>query len=269
MGFGFGVAGTALLVLCLTQLDKLLLGRLLSLSDLGAYTLAVTLTSVQVLLVQPVHTAIYPQLAAQLHAPAKDAAAAATFLRWSRRVSVVVLPLGVAMCLFPEEIARLWLRDAALAAEIAVPVALLSLGSTLNALCTLPYTLQLASGWASLGLYSNLIAVTLMVPAILVLAPRFGMAGAAAVWAVLNFGYLAIQIPIMFRRLLVPYRRRWFLDAVVYPTFAALLLLGSARGMADVYELDGSGAFLCCLAGAAVAALLLAHRAHRIETSTA
>lgn len=265
LSFAAGLAATAVLVVCLTQLDKLLLSRLLSLEHFGTYMLAVTLTGVQTLIVQPVHSAIYPQLTALMDQRSEPAEAAALFLRWCGRIAIVVVPLGVFLCFFSFEVSAYWLGDEELANSIAAPVAVLALGSMLNALATLPYSLQLAAGWPSLGLASNAVALVVMVPGLFLLTPRYGMIGAAALWAALNLGYVLVQVPLMFRRLLTPYQWAWWREAVLSPLMISITTFSVARFMATSAQFSIENSLLAAGVAAALAASGLTYLAIRYE----
>lgn len=252
--FAAGMAGTGILVVCLTQIDKLLLSGLLSLEAFGLYMLAVSLTSVQVMMVQPVQVALFPQLTSLLSG-GEERAAGRKFMFWSRQVAIIVFPVGALLVVFSEEVARLWLQDAEIAVSIALPISVLAAGSLLNAVCTLPYTLQLSAGWSSLGFYANLISVLIMVPALLVLTPRYGELAAAGVWFALNLGYVCIQVPVMFKRLLPEFRHSWYRRALLLPAIASFCIMICGRQIAN----HMSTALWQSVAVAAVAVLIAAY----------
>ena len=74
-----------------------------------------------------------------------------------------------------------------------------------------------------LTLTSNLIAIALVVPALLVLAPRYGAPAAALAWLTLNAGYILCQLHFMHRRLLRGELKGWYLKDVGKPTTAQQL----------------------------------------------
>jgi O-antigen/teichoic acid export membrane protein len=61
-GFAGGIFATTIFAVLLTQVDKLLLSRLLSLSDFGYYMIAATVTGGILLIIGPVLQAVYPAL---------------------------------------------------------------------------------------------------------------------------------------------------------------------------------------------------------------
>jgi len=80
----------------------------------------------------------------------------------------------------------------------------------------------LAHGWTSLTIKINIVAVTLLVPAILWIVPRKGALGAAWLWAALNAGYVLFAIQLMHRRLIPHQKRRWYVADVLLPISGAV-----------------------------------------------
>ena len=80
-------------------------------------------------------------------------------------------------------------------------------------------------------LYTNLAAAIVLVPAILVIAPRYGAPGAALVWLVLNAGYLVLNVPIMHRRPLRGELWHWYRDDLLRPASGAILIAVTGRAL--------------------------------------
>ena len=115
----------------------------------------------------------------------------------------------------------LWTRDPSLVAQTRTLVPILVCGTALNGLMSLPFALQLAHGWTRLTLAANAVGVALMVPFLFAATRRFGPAGAASVWLLLNAGYLVFLPHLVHRRLLPGETARWYLRDVGAPLAAA------------------------------------------------
>src|SRR6202041_2057834 len=63
-------------------------------------------------------------------------------------------------------------------------------------------------------------------PALLLAVPKFGPAGASAVWLALNASYVLVVIPILHHRLLRDQMWRWYRDAVGIPMVTASVAAG-------------------------------------------
>lgn len=222
--FAGGMMATMFLALLLTQADKILLSRLISLEDFGYYTLAATVAAALALLINPVAQAYYPRFS-ELVAQGDVASLASNFHRGAQLVSALVAPAAMMLVFFGEEIIAIWTGDQNLADQVAPLLALLALGTLLNGFMHIPYMLQLAHGWTSMAVKMNLVAVIVLVPAILWATPRYGAAGAAWIWVLLNVGYVLIGIHLMYRRLLKGEKWKWYRQDLIAPLIAAIAVI--------------------------------------------
>lgn len=225
--FAGGMLGITFLALLLTQVDKVLLSKLLPLSEYGYYTLAAAVAGALYMLVTPITQAVYPRLC-ELHAGDDRFALAKTFHKSAQLVSVLAGSVAIVLILFADTFLTLWTQDLNLAARTAPLLSLLVLGNLLNSLMWVPYQTQLAYGWTSLTVKINLVAVAIIVPTILLVTPYYGAHGAAWAWACLNLGYVLIAIQFMFRRILRAEKCNWYIQDLLMPlaagSAAALLL---------------------------------------------
>lgn len=213
---GMGLIGLTALIL--TQLDKVLLSRLLSLETFGYYILAATISNSLALLVGPVFNLIFPRLSALV----AQGSAISDFYHLSAQViTVLVLPAGLTVIAFAQPLIALWLGDMAIAKATAPLVRFLVAGSLLNSLMVAPYALQLAHGWTGLGIRLNLVLIGLMPPTLLALTAQFGPLGASVVWPLLNLLYLIIGLPATHHRLLPGATGRWLRESVLLPAGGA------------------------------------------------
>jgi O-antigen/teichoic acid export membrane protein len=225
--FASGVIATTLLGLMITQLDKLVLSRVLSLEDFGYYALAAFLASAIQQLIVPIAQAYYPRLT-QLVAAGDAATLARTYHEAAQLVSVVVVPAALLLIFFGEAALRLWTGNTGLAQATAPLLALLAAGSLLNGFMSIPYNLQLAHGWSQLSARFNMVAVLFFVPALVCVAPRHGGIGVAWLWVGLNAAYATIGIHLMHRRLLPREKWAWYGRDVVGPLAAGGAVAGAA-----------------------------------------
>ncbi len=226
--FAAGMSGITLTALILTQLDKVILSKLLSLEMFGYYTLASVVGNGLYLLIAPVFNAIFPRFSA-LAARGDGEALTSLYHKSTQLMAVLILPAASMVALFSYSILLLWTGSAPAAQNAAPIVSILVIGTALNGLMNLPYALQLAHGWTSIGLRINTLLIVILVPAILFATTRYGAVGAAAVWVVLNFIYMLIGVPLTHRRLLSGETRRWLMEDVGLPLAGAILVVWVGR----------------------------------------
>jgi O-antigen/teichoic acid export membrane protein len=226
--FAAGMSGIAVLSVILTQMDKVILTRMLSLETFGYYTLAGSVAMALGFVFTPVFSAVYPMFTQSVSLNDQEGLKR-LYHKSCQFMSVLVLPAATVVALFSHEILLLWTQDPTTAQETYLLVSILVCGTSLNGLMYFPYALQLASGWTSLSFFKNVIAVILLVPLLIYMAGRYGAVGAASVWLILNLGYVFFEIPIMHLRLLQKEKLRWYLQDVCLPLAACVLVAGLGR----------------------------------------
>ena len=222
--FASGMLGITFLALLLTQIDKVLLSKLISLESYGYYTLAATVAGSLALVATPITQAIYPKMVEYV-AQQKQQELAKLYHQGAQLISVLIAPAAMMLIFFGKDIIYLWSGNINLATKVAPILLPLALGSYLNALMWMPYQLQLAHGWTSLAIKVNVIAVTLLVPTIFLVTPIYGTIGAAWVWALLNTGYVTVGMHYMYRKLLATEKWRWYWSDVLKQVLLTLIVV--------------------------------------------
>lgn len=220
--FAGGMMGISMLSLLLTQLDKLLLSRLVDLEAFGYYTLAATVAAIIYMAIGPVTQAVYPRLV-QLYVSGDRSDLTSLYHDGAQFVTVITAPALVLLSMHSESVIFVWSGNMELARNVAPILAILSVGAFLNGLMHMPYQLQLSHGWVSFALRVNVISVACMVPAIVWSVSWFGAQGAAYCWLALNAGYTFIGIQFMHRRLLPGEKWRWYFHDVFLPFAGAFI----------------------------------------------
>ena len=222
------MSGVAILATILTQLDKVILMRMLSLEMFGYYVLASTVAMSLGRLITPAFFSIYPRFT-QLVSIDDQEGLIRLYHKSCQFMSVLILPAAVVIALFSYEIFLLWQQNPTTAQRSHRLASILICGMALNGVMNFPFALQLAYGWTKLSIFKNVIAVILLVPLIIFMTIHYGAVGAAIAWLVLNVGYVFLEIPIMHRRLLRSEKWRWYWQDVGIPLAVSILIAGTGR----------------------------------------
>jgi O-antigen/teichoic acid export membrane protein len=226
--FAAGMTGISVMSVVLTQVDKIILSKVLPLEAFGYYSLASRVAAALYYLIGPVTTAYFPRFS-QLSASEHREELARVYHKGCQVMSVAVLPATAVLALYPAELLQLWTRDAVLVANCSAILAALALGNALNGMMGLPASLQFAHGWTRLVLQFNTVAVLLLAPLTYVMATLHGGLGAAGVWLALNVGYVAIMLRLMHQRLLPGQLGTWFARDFGAPFAAAFAAAGLCK----------------------------------------
>lgn len=214
--FASGMMGISLVTILLTQLDKIILSKMLTLEIFGYYMLAFSVANALNNLVSPIFSALFPRFT-QLVASGEESQLITLYHKGCKLLSILVLPVAVTIVFFSKDILTLWLGNDTAAQNAHQILTLLMIGTALNAIMTLPYALQLAHGWTRLAIYKNIVAVVVLVPLMVWMVQMYQGIGAAWVWIILNLGYFIFEVPLMHRRLLKGEMGQWYRRDIIVP----------------------------------------------------
>jgi O-antigen/teichoic acid export membrane protein len=217
--FAAGMTGISVMSIILTQLDKLILVKILPLDAFGYYSLASRVAGGLSYLTGPVCAAFFPRFS-QLVARNDTQELARLYHRACQLMSVLIMPLAAVLTLFSYELLLVWTQDRSIAENGHLVLSLLAVGTALNAVASLPHVLQLAYGWTRLALVGNTAATLLLGPLIYFMSIKYGGVGAAIVWVTLNALYIGGVVTFMHRRLLRGELWRWYRYDIGPPLFA-------------------------------------------------
>ena len=230
--FAAGTAGITLSGIILTQVDKVLLAKMLSLEKFGYYTLAWVVAGVPGMIALPINNAVYPRLA-QLVAIQNISDLTTLYHRSCQLIAVLCIPIGLVLTFFSKELMFIWTGNATTAENTYRMVSILVSGSTLMGLMVIPYSLQLAFAWTRLGLFSNVISVVILIPSLFWLVSAFGALGACFVWLALYLGQAIVMIYLMHQHILKGEKYKWYIDDVALPLLLPLIVVAISRLMID------------------------------------
>nr|WP_255682891.1 oligosaccharide flippase family protein [Dyella sp. 2HG41-7] len=212
--------------LILTQLDKVILSRLLPLESFGYYMIAWSAGTLTLRATGPVFNTYYPRIAQLADGHGSKSDLQETYLQAASLLSVAVVPTTLVLAFFGHALLLAWTGNQIAASSASVPLTLISIGTMCNAFMHLPYALQLAHKKTRLTLIQNLIAAALFPILTITLTRQYGLQGAAWPWMLLNLGYMLFSAPLAYGKLLDPARRPWYLKCVLAPiTLASVVVV--------------------------------------------
>ncbi|MBI5485926.1 MAG: polysaccharide biosynthesis protein [Deltaproteobacteria bacterium] len=218
------------LLVALAQGDRLVTAGFLPLDQLGYYSVASTASGGVAMIAWSVSIAVFPRFAG-LSAAGNREALRAEYHRAAQVNCFFVVGIALAVTLFAGEVLRVWTGSDVVARAGAPALSLLGAASLLAGAWNAPHTLLVASGHTRVPLVFNAICLAGAVPAWLVMIPRFGIVGAAAVWLGANVVFFFAYLVAAHRRVLAESAwtgvRRDFLGYLV----AGVLTLGAGRAL--------------------------------------
>lgn len=250
--FSASVAGITISGIVLSQLDKLVLSKMVELTEYGQYMLASAIAAALYLFTAPLSNVLFPRFSALVHA-ADTARLVDTYRLSTRLLGAFVFPAAMLLSVFSREIVHAFTGDSELAHNSGALLPLLAIGTALHGIMHIPYALQLAYGMTRLPLLINTVLVLVISPLTVILAWAYGAGGGAAAWLALHALYFVLGTWITHRHLLKGIGLGWMTWEVGIP-FGVSALVGLAAKYLpwgsdlSLYPRLGYGAGLALLA---------------------
>lgn len=229
INFSAFIALTSTISLVVTQADKLILSKTLTLIEYGAFSLASVAAGALNSASIPFGQALLPRLTSLV---SKNDSQGATQLysNSTQAVSALIAPVLVMFSIFSEQILFVWTGNRELARHIAPVLCLYAIGNSWAAMGALPYYIQYAKGNLRLQFIGTAVMMAILLPAFLWAAPRYGALGTAVVWATVNGLYSLLWVPVIHSRFYKGEHWRWIFRDIL-PMVAATVLVGSVLAM--------------------------------------
>lgn len=223
-GFSLTVAMTSFLWISITQLDSLLLSKILPLAEYAWFAIAVMAANGITLLAGPIGQAAQPRLT-YYSAVGDHGAFRRTYSDITQLLAAIALTASLAVAFGARHLLWAWTGNAALADRTAPVLGFYAIGNGLLAVVAMTYYLQIARGDLRLHLRGNLVFAALQLPFVVIATLRAGMLGAAVAWCVVNLAYLAIWSAIVHRRFLPGIHARWLVIDTLLPCLVGCIPL--------------------------------------------
>ncbi|AFM23493.1 lipopolysaccharide biosynthesis protein [Desulfomonile tiedjei] len=220
--FSAGLGGIGVTALILTQMDKIVLSKILPLDLFGNYMLIWAISGIVLKCSAPLYTSFFPQLARITYSDDRSRLIA-FYHSCCQIMAVIVVPVSITLILYSQSILGLASGNRAIADSSALAMSLLVVGNMCSALYQIPYALQLAYGWTSLNLMINSAAIVVLLPLLWLFATHFGIVGAATIWLLINGSYLLFGIPAMHRKILPAEKIVYYIQDLARPALPAIL----------------------------------------------
>lgn len=204
-----------------TQVDKLILSSLISLSDYGYFSVATTLAGGILMINGPVGAAITPRLTI-LNSKMKFVEMVSLYCDTTKIVSSIAFPIAAMLAFFSSEVLWMWTGDYSVVTKSASILALYSIGNVMIVLSSFPFYLQFAKGNLKLNVVGNFAFIIFMLPTIVLLTKQLGMIGAGWAWVSLSVLYFFCWVAFVHRRLIPGVHLNWLMSDVGMPASLSL-----------------------------------------------
>lgn len=279
--FSLSMNGLGLVAMGITQLDRLLISKMLPLESLGYYSLAYSAATAISMILSALNSALMPSFATAHAANTPEI----LLQRYDKACRVTLFTTGLVLftlVFFGHSLLWIWINPVA-AEEAWRPLAILAVGFWLSASVSTAYNVGVACRQPAALLKLSALSAIFYAPVLYVMILMWGVQGAATAWLLLNAGYVLTIVPVVHRNILNIPVAKWF-GSTLFPfallgttTFGCSRLLANFMSLPPGFELMmlipavisyiGIGYFLL---GAAVRAdiILMLQRTVRVSKIT-
>lgn len=228
-----GLAFTSIVWAIVTQTDKLILSKYISLADYGYYTLAVMAAGGVSIVSAPITTALIPKLA-ELEAVKDYKKLIETYRNSTQMVVVFSGSVAITMAFQAKNLIYVWTGNSELASASSGILALYAIGNGLLSIAAFPYYLQLAKGNVRLHIYGNVIFTIGYLPAIIYFSIKWGAIGASFIWMMMNLISLFGWLPLVHNKFAKGINIKWYLEDVL-KIVCPMIIIGYLCSIFSVY----------------------------------
>jgi O-antigen/teichoic acid export membrane protein len=222
--FAIGIGYTAAIWVLLSQLDKLVLSKTLTLSEYGYFTLVATISSGVIMFSGPVSKAILPRMTA-LFAQGHRGEMILLYRRSTKLIVVLVAPIALTIAFLPYDVLYAWTGNESAAHWGQKILSLYVLGAALLTISAFQYYLQYVHGNVRYHVIYNTISLIINVPLIIFSALKFGPIGVAWAWFGFRLLSLLIWVPFIHRKFAPGLHKKWIIEDVLTPLVSAAIIV--------------------------------------------
>lgn len=242
--FTYGMSSLTFTSLAVTQTDKLLLSRFISLQDFGFYSVASNVASFIQVITTPIQSVFFPRLT-QLHSLGNKELLNSSYLFASRLVTLIVVPIASTLAVFSQDILFLWLRDLNVAQEMHLVLSFLVCGTCfLVCFMMMPYALSLAHANTKITLKSHIIMLIIQIPIIIFTAINYGAIGTASVMLAMYVVYGPIYSWYINKKYFSNKHFLWLYESILTPAIPAVLVVLSVKWLVIHFSVSNSFSIL-------------------------
>lgn len=203
------------------QLDKIVISRYLTLTELGAYNVATTLGSLIAIFPSALYTTVFTKFTNDVSRN-DDVAVEVTFIPLNKISNVVICTMGAFVAFFSLPLIRLWTGSSVYVNTLGMTAFFVVMAMAVAEFQEIPYALALAHGHTK----TNIIVGVCFIPFLFFMTQYFikhhGLLGAGVVYLALMVGQSLLYESLIYRRFLKTSPMKLILMDTILPLVVAV-----------------------------------------------
>lgn len=218
--FAGGMLLIAVIAAINTQMDKIVISKMLSVESLGYYTLAISLSQGLIVVVNPIATAVLPKFTS-FYSSNKNKDASTLYSKYAVIVAVIVFSFLANIVFFSKSLVWVWTNNLDIATSIEVLVPIVAFAYAMVAMQVLPYHVAIANGYTKLNNLLGVISIFITIPGYLFAVKEYQSVGAASVFCGVQILTTIIYLFFINRRFLKLHLVTVYIKQIVVPLTVA------------------------------------------------
>lgn len=222
--YSLGMALMAMMTICLTQSDKLIISKLLPLSEFTYYSIAVSVASIPLVVANPIANAIFPRFTSTV-AKQDIHGMNSLYLKVTLLVSVLTITTGMVLIFFSKEFIYAWTGSKVISINSYKIAIFLTIGQLLQSITVIPYYVALAYGNIKINLRIGILSIVILLPLLFIIIGQLGIVGGGISWAVVNIIITPIYMFYIHKKFLKGLLCIWLTRSILVPCIIIITII--------------------------------------------
>ena len=212
--FTVGILYSTAIWIATSQVDRVILSKVLSLESFGYFSLIMVIASTINMLSTPIGAAIQPRMT-YLLANGSGAAMLSIYRTATQLATLSVMTIAITIAMFSEPLVYAWTGNKEIAAWSNEILFWFSLSNGILAIIVFQYYLQVAHGRLRLHIFGCSLSALIEIPIIVYIAINYGALGVGIAWFVLRVIWLFFWVPVVHQKFAPGLHWDWFIKDVL------------------------------------------------------
>jgi len=214
--YATGIFAISILSTINFQMDKIIISKVLPISDLGIYNMAFSLSQLPLILINAVAIAIFARFVYYFSVNERQKQQN-LFLFAYRITGIIAISISISMCFYTQELFQVWAGNLEITTKAWVPAIILISGSMLLTFQIIPFNLVLSHGVTKINTVFGIMNLMVLLPSLFFLVSKYGIIGAALSCLLMNLVITPFYNCYVYDKYISRHWLKWFMTDTIIP----------------------------------------------------
>ncbi len=237
--YALGLVTISMVAFVNKQLDRIVISKFMTLTELGAYNSCYTLGQIVTIISSAVATAIFSEFTDVYSKNGTKEELQKLYVNSYKIVVIIASSIGVFVAAYSKALLLFWTQSESYVSIMERGAGLIVIGTMILAFQEIPYAFVLAQGNTSINRKMGLYFLLPFIISMYIGVKRYGVMGAAIVY----FSYMAIQtsiyIYVIYKKYCIGNVFKWIIKDTLLPAGVSVFFAVCSQGLARLIGLNG------------------------------